>query len=173
MFTKKKLPNESSGPTSARVGVSTSIPFDEMAAKLAADQAAKLAAQQEADYTILPRNSKAVINTALLTGTGVNTGLMPSLPLPSTVGLSYDPKPILNARSFSDHLTNPPAVSNYAIAPPPKGASRVRQPVDLMKFDGGRGSSYKSKKGGKKGVRRSASRKRCRRKGKRSRKAHS
>ena len=56
------------------------------------------------------------------------------------------------------------------IAPPPRGASRVRQP-DLMKL-GGRRLSRKSKKGGKKGVRKSASVKRCRRKGKRSRKVH-
>ena len=152
-----------SGPT---VTVTPSMSFDQMAAEQNAKRAAALAERRAAGDPsqlkyVVPQD---VMNAALMTGTGVKTGSMPSNgSLPSTVGVSYATNPIPNASSFSDYFQPNP----YAIAPPPSGTSRVRQSqTDLIKF-GGRRLLCKSKKG----VRKSASRKRCRRKGKRSRKA--
>ena len=187
----KKLLNGSTGTVSGpTVTVTPSMPFDQMAAEQNAKRAAALAERQAAgDPSQLayvdPQN---VMNTALMTGTGVNMpspgslaspGSLPSNGWqPSTRGANYTPVP--TGLGFKDSFkANPYAPAPSAIPPPPSGASRPKRndpgdangTGDFMTF-GGRRLLCKSKKGGKKVVRRSASGKRCRRKAKRSRKAH-
>ena len=189
----KQLPNEPTGATAARVDVSTSMSFDQMKAKQAAKQAAERAQQQADDTTLLPYDRQAVMNTAFMTGGPVPTTGPSAKPLNGAMvpsGTDFHASDTTGP-TFADYFggfTNDPLrystdVPSYStvvpssstavsmLAPPPKGASRVRQ-QNFMKFEGGRRLSRKSKKGGKKGVRKSASVKRCRRKGKRSRKVH-
>lgn len=181
----KQLPNEPTGATAARVDVSTSMSFDQMKAKQAAKQAAERAQQQADDTTLLPYDRQAVMNTAFMTGGPVPTTGPSAKPLNGAMvpsGTDFHASDTTGptfADYFGGFTNDPPRYSTDVpssstdvpmIAPPPRGASRVRQP-DLMKL-GGRRLSRKSKKGGKKGVRKSASVKRCRRKGKRSRKVH-
>lgn len=190
----KKLPNDPTGPTAARVGVTTSMSFDQMAAEQAAKQAAasaeRRAAGDPSQYQY--QDPQTVMNTALMTGTGNKTG--PSAkPLHGAMvpsGTDFRASDI-NGPTFSDYfgMNDPPRYSTAVpssstavpmLDPPPKGASRVRQPQsDLMKF-GGRRLLCKSKKGGKRVVKsksksKSKSAKRCRRnrvKAMRSRRAH-
>ena len=187
----KKLPNENkpTGSTAASVGVSTSVSFDQMAAEQAAKQAAERAQQQADATSLLPYDRQAVMNAAFMTGGPVPTTGPSAKPLHGAIVPSGTDFRASNSNgpTFADYFSDPSrystAVPSYStvvpssstavsmLAPPPKGASRVRQ-QNFMKFEGGRRLLCKSKKGGKKGVIKSASVKRCRRKGKRSRKDH-
>ena len=89
-----------------------------------------------------------------------------------TIG-NYHMFPVTSDSTSRDPvITSVPAgIGRHGPLPPPQGGKSGRG-RGCSRGGTRRGSSCKSKKGGKKGVRRSASGKRCRRKGKRSRKAH-
>ena len=181
MSSYKTMPK---GPTGSATMAGPTVSFNQDA-KRAADLAALNERRSAGDISQLVNvDPQTVMNAALMTGVKTVSSAPPSgrALYSNEASANYTPNP--NAPSFANYfggfINDAPSTAvpssyvpnPYAIAAPPKGASRPsRNAGDLMKF-GGRRWSCKSKKGGKKGVRRSASRKRCRRKGKRSRKAH-
>lgn len=184
MSSYKPMPK---GPTGSATMTGPTVSFNQDAKR--ADDLAALAERRAAgDISQLEYvDPRTVMNAALMTGTGVKT--VSSAP-PSGRALysneasaNYTPDP--NAPSFANYfggfINDAPSTavpssyvpSSYVLAPPPSGASRPKRNADdLMKFGGGTHRGLcKSKKGGKKGSRRSVSGKRCRRKAMRSRRA--